>query len=310
LKGTVEHDGAWTEEYEEEHSETYTDSEGHSHTRTWTTTEHEHHSENWSALLNYGSISEERDISAQLFNEIVKNFGGVIEDGGTQSCSHFGGHYDGGDNNIYIGNNKTGYIYPTTTTKRFENRVKAAPTVFSFVKVPTNVPVYLWPENPDWMHSDRLLGASKINPREWDLMNTRLGAKKKVNVILVGFNSADPMLGKWQQAKWIGGRKNDLVLCYGMSGTNVAWTYSFGWTEKELCKRNLETILLTNPIDDSIIPLIEKEIIANYTIKDWSSFDYISISPPTWAYVVLIFVMIVTQAGFYFWANANEFDKN
>jgi len=299
----------WTEEYTEIHTETETDSEGNVTTRTYTDTHHDTHPEHWVAYLDFGTIQEERRIDYKLFCEIKHNFGNLVENGGKQSCNYLSGDFDGGDNNIYRTSNKTGYIYPVTTLKYFENKVKAAPTLFSFAKVPTNAPVYEWPENPNWMASDRLLGVSKITPREWDLMNTRLGAKKKVNVIMIGFNSADSMLGQWQEAKWVGGKKNDVVLCYGFNRTNIIWSYVYGWTEKTICKRNLETILLNNPINDSIIPIIEKEIIMNYEIKEWRKFDYITIEPPRWAYITLILVMLFTQTGFWWWANMNEFEK-
>jgi hypothetical protein len=260
--------------------------------------------------LNFGEIDEEKDISLQLFNEIKANFGNVIEDGGKQSSSH-GGHFDGGDNNIYRAPNKTGYLYPVTTTRHFENRIKAAPTVFSFVKVPTNVPVFNWPNNPNWMVSDRLIGEARISILEFDRMNARLGPSKFVNVIFINFGNKDRSIAEYQRAKFVGGKKNDIVICYGQDGTNgiSGWAACFGWSNSEICKRNLETTILTNPINNDILPLIEKEIRSNYVIKDWDSFSYISIEPPLWSYIVLISVMILTQAGFWLWANINEFTK-
>ena len=305
----VIHMPQWIEEYQQRHESTSTDSKGKTHTKVWYTTEHETHHEYWESHLDFGRIQETKRIDNNLYKEILTNFGGKIEINGKQSCSHLGGDFDSGDNNIYVVNNKTGYIYPVTTTKEFKNKIKAAPTVFSFAKVPTNAPVYLWPENPDYMRSDRVLGVCKINTREWDLMCSRLGPKNKVNPIIIGFNNVDSMMGKWQQAAWIGGKKNDLVLCYGVNGTNIVWSFVFGWTEKEICKRNLETILLKNPINDSIIPLIEKEIIMNYVIKDWSKLDYITIEPPKWAYIALIFSMILTQGFFWWWARTNDINK-
>ena len=301
----------WVEEYEERHEETYTTGSGKNettHTRVWYTTEHDTHSEHWTAFLSFGKISEEKDISVETFKVIKANFGGVIENGGKQSYHH-GGKFDGGDNNIYRTSNKTGYIYPVTTTVEFENRIKAAPTVFSFVKVPTNIPVYKWPENPNWMASDRLLGVVGISPLEFDRMNSRLGYHKRVNVIFVGFNSADSMLGDYQQASWIGGRKNDLVITYGFKGTNVLWSKVFGWTEQEMCKRNIESIVLANPINNNLLPLIEKEIKSSYIIKDWTKFSYIQIEPPLWSYITLIILMFVSQVGFWFWAHCNNFTK-
>jgi len=304
----------WVEEYQQRHEETYYTGSGENrkaHTRVWYTTEHATHSEHWAAYLNYGTYNEDKGISEELFNQIKVNFGNIIENGGKQWCTH-GGHYDGGDNNIYRAPNRTGYVYPVTTVRHFENRIKAAPTLFSFVKVPTNVPVYLWPENPNWMASDRLLGVAGISPREFDLMNTRLGPIKLVNVIMINFGLKDSSIAQYQQAKFVGGKKNDLVLCYGQLNTNnvPSWSMVFGWTKDEICKRNLETILLTNPINNSIIPLIEKEIKTNYHIRDWNEFSYISIEPPKWAYWVLIITMILSQTGFYIWAHTNEFTKN
>ena len=308
----ISHFPRWVEEYQERHEETYTTGSGknaQTHTRVWYTTEHDTHPEHWIAFLSFGRINEAKDISLETFNAIKANFGGVIEDGGKQSCNHFSGSFDGGDNNIYRTSNKTGYIYPVTTTAYFENRVKAAPTVFSFIKVPTNVPVYNWPENPNWMASDRLLGVAGISPLEFDRMNSRLGYHKRVNVIIVGFNSADSMLGKWQESKWIGGKKNDLVITYGFEGKKVLWTYCFGWTEQDICKRNLENIVIENSIDNALLPLIEKEVRFSYVIKDWTKFSYIQIEPPLWSYITLISIMLVIQVCFWGWAHCNEFRK-
>ena len=145
---------------------------------------------------------------------------------------------------------------------------------------------------------------------EFDRMNSRLGPHKQVNVILIGFGSRDSSFAEWQRAKWIGGKKNDLVLCYGGSKDgHPAWAKVFGWSDSEICKRNLETILLQNKIDTKVLPLLEKEITSGYQIKDWSSFDYLSVEPPTWSYWVFAIVLIVFQLGFYLWAYCNEYES-
>jgi hypothetical protein len=307
----VSHFPAWEGMYTETHTETHTDSDGNSYTTTYTDTHYEHHPEHWEAYLGFGITSETKGIDKNLYNQIVAKFGSQTIKNGSQGCWH-NCTCIGGDNSIYSTMNKTGYVYPVTTTHHFENRIKAAPTVFSFAKVPTNVPVYNWPENPNWMQSDRLLGESLISILEFDRMNSRLGYLKRVNVIFINFGDKGSDIAQLQRAKFIGGKKNDLVLCYGQLNTNniPGWSVCFGWSESEICKRNLETILISHPINNTILSLIEKEVKLGYTIKDWSRFDYISISPPRWAYWVLIISMIITQVGFYAWANTNEFDKN
>jgi hypothetical protein len=210
---------------------------------------------------------------------------------------------------VGFGKNRRTETYVATYT--FENRIKAAPSVFSFPKVPEKANVYSYPKNNNWRSSNRLLGSSSgaISILSWDRMNSRLGPFKKVNVILIGFGDGDSGIARLQEAKWIGGKKNDLVLCYGGPNDNPTWSHVFGWTEKEVVKRNLETILLKNPIDEKIVSKIEDEINKNYQIKEWKKFDYISIEPPTWTYLMLLGILVVTQGGFLAWSYFNSREK-
>ena len=268
------------------------------------------HREYW---MLYSNIDTEYGVDKPEYLQVVKDFGDIQHPvAGVRRTMEHNSKMIAGDPNDYESRSVSGYIYPVTDLRHFENRIKAAPTLFSFVKVPSNMPVHTWPKNPNWRQSERLMGhASKlIDIKKWDDMNARLGPLKLVNVIMVGFINKDTMMGDWQQAKWIGGKKNDLVICFDMDTKDkVAWSQVFGWTEREDCKRNLETILLTNPINDDIIPLIEKEIRHSYIIKDWSKFDYITIEPPRWSYVVYILLMLMIQGGLYFWFHVNEFVK-
>lgn len=312
----VSHHPRWVERWIQHHSETYTTGSGkdqQTHTRHWTTTEYDTHPEHWMADRNFGSYTDEAEISQSEFDEIGRKFGGNLYEDGKQSYHH-GGTVNSGDRNIYSIDNVRGYVEPVTTTKSFENRIKAAPTVFSFTKVPTNITVYPWPTNPDWRHSSRLCGTASVlvNLYKWDCLNASLGPRKRVNLILVGFTKEGADYGQWQQAKWIGGKKNDLVLCFGGATKNqpAQWSYVFGWTENELVKKNLQTILLQNPINDSILPLIAEEVNKNYVIKDWHKFDYIAIAPPTWSYWVYFISMILIQGGLYWFFHTNEYGKD
>jgi hypothetical protein len=234
-------------------------------------------------------------------------FGNQIEKSGKQSTYH-GGTLSKGDNSIYTVSNKTKWIEPVTIIKHFSNRLKAAPTTFSFAKVPTNIPVYNWPKNPNWFQSERLINEANINKLQFDQMNSRLGPTRRVNVIMINFGTQDVSIAEWQKAKWIGGKKNDLVLCYGQVQTNhvAQWAIVFGWTERELCKANLQTILLTYPINDDILSRIETEIKTSYIIKDWSKFDYIQIEPRPWVYPIYLLVLLVIQGGLWIWFTRND----
>ena len=67
--------------------------------------------------------------------------------------------------------------------------------------------------------------------------------------------------------------------------------------------------MLTDMSPNLRLAAIEREIKANYRLKDWSKFDYITVEPPTWSYIVYILVLMVSQGGLYVWFHANEFSK-
>jgi hypothetical protein len=272
-----------------------------SHYETRYRTHHEH----WVENNNFGKEKVTKMITESRFKEIAQNFGGKIIT--TQPPK--AGFYSG-DRNVYTVNNETGYIYPSLITKTWENRIKAAPSTFSFAKIPEGIQVHPYPVHKHFHQSNRILGSARgfISILEWDKMCSRLGPVKKVNVILIGFAQQESQIAHYQEAKWIGGKKNDLVLCYGgyESGARASWAYVFGWTEEEIVKRNLETLLIQNPINNDLLPKIEEEIFKNYKIKEWKKFDYISIEPPLWSYIVMILIAVLCNGGFLYWAFVNK----
>ena len=317
---------AWREYYEEAiyrteyytETESYYDSDGNRHTRTvqksrrvfdhWESRRrwHKEYFQMWS------DIDTSYDIPKEEYLRLVSLFSNLVTVAGDRRTGEHNSRMIDGDKNDYESRPVSGYIYPVTRLMHFENKIKAAPTVFSFIKVPTNIPVYEWPENPRFRISDRLIGdaSKKINILAWDQMNAIIGPLKQVNVIMIGFTNQSSSIFDYQQAKFIGGKKNDIVLCYDMNGTNTDWARVFSWSEREDCKRNLETIILSNPIDDTIIPLIHKEILTNFVRKDWHKFDYITIDPPGWLYPTYIFILLLTQIGLYVYFHMNEFKRN
>jgi len=300
---SVQHIPKWIEEYIQVHF-TY-DSKGNI-TGSYTTVEHRSHGPNWIVNMDFGTDNKEVETTEVKYNDLLGKFGKEISKPG-----HRPG-YDSGDKNDYWLENINKYLEPVHQSRNFKNMFKASRSVMSFSKIPKDAKVYDYPLNTDLFVSNRLLGLSqfKIDILEWDRLNSELGPIKKVNVILIGYKGGDHNLGVYQEAKWIGGKKNDLVLCYGVDNKDkVVWSYVFGFTERAIVKRNLETILLTNKISNNIIPLIKQEIIKNYELKDWKKFDYLTLTPPLISYFILIIVMIVAQVVYGYFITHNDEDK-
>jgi hypothetical protein len=319
---TAKYEPRWVERYTETH--TSTDSNGR--TRTWTTTHYRTHGPDWTVYMSFKKDSTNKNnnlssvsISQSRYNELLSLFGKEEKKRGYRSGMVSGDAHD------YYVINITGYIYPVTDSKYFKNKVKACPSVFSYSKVATNIKVFAYPKADTFNHM-RLLGIAKkdFDLREFNLMNTRLGPEKKVNVIICGFTNADSSMGDYQESKWIGGKKNDLVICYGDSFVDASWDKGgarvshyetkwvrvFGWTESANVKRNLESQLLVAKDDKGAwLPIIEKEIRANYVIKDWSKFDYLTVEPPPWSYWTLVIIILLLYIGGYIYSFKNDFNK-
>jgi hypothetical protein len=273
------------------------------HRRTWTTTEtrYRDHPEHWTCNTSLGGLIDINVAKFEVFRAAFRNLD-TVEGSRSGICA--------GDRHDYVTTdrrNDMAKVFPITEHRVWTNRVKASTSLFSYAPVPEDVDKALpnWPSNPNPFESNRVIGDCKVDRTEWDRMNSRLGPKKLVNVIIVGLGKQPMSVAKWLESKWIGGKKNDLVLCYGTDSTGKAtWACVFGWTESELVKRNLETILLSGPS----LPAIESEIAKNYRIKDWSKFDYLRLEPPLWSFWVLVVVMVLVQGGWYYFASNNDWE--
>jgi len=172
----------WVETWEEAvyRTEFYTDSDGNTHTRqvfSHYETRYRTHSEYWEATAYFGKKTKHFDISKKLFSEMSSNW-----KSSPKAIPGVRKGYYSGDKNDYVIKASDDYIYPATINVNFENKVRACPSIFSYVQPPEGTHVYNYPSNSNWRVSNRLLGSAKksISILEWDRMNSRLGPTKKV----------------------------------------------------------------------------------------------------------------------------------
>ncbi len=275
------------------------------------------------------------EIPAAVFEEIRVAFGAedlraVPPDSGNEEDEGY---------RVLVAENRTGAVIPGWTVRLVENPLKAGPSVFTFPAVPEALPLFDCPlgvppgDRPklladlavlkiggdsvvpagaqlfDWRRSGRLLGraARDFSIEAWDRLNAKLCPEKGVNLIAAGFEG-DSSLAHWQEAKWLGGKGNDLVICYGPPGPGgfPAWTYGFGWTEDELVKRNLESLFLTRVPGDGLLPAIRDEVRARYRKKVWPDRSYLEVPAPRGAVPILILVTVFVQGGYWWWAYRNR----
>jgi hypothetical protein len=296
---TATHHSRWLEYYEYAvyRTEIYSDSKGHIHTREvfdhWEPTS-SWHDDSWDendTLVSDYSIDQPR------FEDIHRKFGKITPIPGIRYTMEHNSHMLSGDPNDYQTINENHYVYPVTTIKHWENHVKASPSVFSYKPVPETIPVFPYPKNKDHFVSDRILGPVDISHEKWDQLNSELGPTKKVNLIICSYGDQGSDIAQFQESKYIGGKKNDLIVCYGGPSNKPTWVHVFGWTESDLVKLNIETIILDHGVNNDILPLIKAEVIKNYKILEWHKFDYLKAEIPFIHYVWLLLVICGVGTG-------------
>jgi hypothetical protein len=263
------------------------------------------HEAYWEA---YSDIGTTHGISKNDFERFCKVFNSRYKVGGDRRTMEHASRMISGDPYDYLSDNTTRVVIPIHVSKSFTNRIKAAPSVFSFASVPQGTPVFDYPEVSDVWNSSRVLGEAQktVSTIKWDQMNAVLGPIYRVNVLLVGFNSPDSMLGEWQKAKWIGGKKNDLILCYGKG-----WARVYSWSQSDVCKKALESVLLAGPIDDTLPDRIAETIRREkFVRRDWHDFDYLSVEPSETHWIAFLIVLVITQISLYYYFHFNEHSKD
>lgn len=264
------------------------------------------HKEHWVAFSN---IDTQYPISKHDYALMANAFGGDHAEPGDRKTFEHNSRMMGGDPNDWVANNRTGVIFPVTKSVLFANRLKKnSGTLYDMAEVPKDlVPeLFVYPKNENPWKSERLLGkaAEKISILKWDQMNARLGPTKQVNLVLVDFADKDSSYAEYQRALWRGGKKNDLILMVGDS-----WSRVYGWTEEEMVKRSIEEILINNPLNDEIIPLIEEQVRLHYKLVPWKKFDYIPTQPTALHIIIYLIFVTATQIGIYLYFHNNEMDK-
>lgn len=253
------------------------------------------HPARWTA--NSRDLNSSVPISEEQFNQLKELLGSEVKPVlGNKSG------FSSGDRNIYVTANTTGVLVPMTDQRPFTNRLRNRSTLYTSAAEGGNKTTFEYPYPASPLTSNRLLGTASgaFSIQELDRLNAILGPRMKVNVIIVGFLPTSHLKESYQlESDWIGGKPNDLVICYGQAGRDqpAAWCRVFGWTEEPLVKMNLETLFTSQPINNAILKSVQAEIESNYKVKQWSRFDYIAVEPPAIAIVWFIVIQAIVQGA-------------
>lgn len=194
---------------------------------------------------------------------------------------------------------------PTVQEHNYENYIKASPgSLFRHTKVDDKykdtIPNY--PQNIyDYYRIKRLVSNVPLsNSQEWndglDTINSLLGQKKQVNIILVLTTHSQDWYYALETA-WIGGKKNDVIIVMGVQENRPKWVNIMCWTTSELFKVRLQDSLMKLPevTAKDTLGIISYNVQEYYKRKPMKDFEYLksSIAPSRTQYLVTIILGIL-----------------
>lgn len=293
----------WNEQ--EERTETYTDEDGNTHTRTYYVTVN--HPERWTY---YDHSGYERKCSNEEFSAMKRRLSvaSVFVD------MHRNYYTRDGDAYEYRWNGQTAQLYPVTSSREYENKVKASRSVFKFEdiseKEARRIGLY---DYPGIRLRDQcpIIGAkfSARQERAIRVLNAQYGPKKEFRLYLLFYRNKPLSIAEKQRSYWQGGNKNELVVCVGLDSRNcVMWSDAFSWCDSPVLAVKSRDWFTSHRLDlcafaSYIEPIVQKE----WKRKEFSDFKYLSVELSNNEYWAIIILMLLLNIRLSVWVVRNDF---
>jgi hypothetical protein len=203
---------------------------------------------------------------------------------------------------------------PASIEHTFINYIKGVPqSLFSFSgELASTWVLPTYPRIFDFYRIRRVLNTdAKISSDVIDRINNELnialkhlGQEKQVNVVVILTESDDPSYRYAVEQKWLGGKKNDVVIFVGLDDTNIRWVDVMTWA---LNKGNeLFHVKLRDAVRDlktldsqTFVPTVASEIKAHYDRPEMKQFEYLSaeVMPQSWVIVLAVAIATFGSIG-------------
>lgn len=295
------------EEWDEEETEIVTVDDGngksHTETRTHTVT----HPPEWKATLNDNETVI--SISQELYDELSQRWKNNVF---VDMHRHY--HTKDGDKYETEYNKDESKMEVIVTSHSYVNKVKASSSIFKFKEVDKDTSmVYDYPVLADF-YMPSIIGNAKYKDtanRLLDIANAKYGMSKECRMFMLLFKNQPLQVAIDQENYWKGGNKNELVICLGLNNTDeIDWCYVFSWSEKDRMKVNLRNFA----IEMKPFNLVEytkfaiEEMKAQFTRKNWSDFDYLTVDVSGFAVAMTFLITILVNLGLSIWIIFNQFE--
>jgi hypothetical protein len=213
----------------------------------------------------------------------------------------------------------------STFEHSYKNKVQASRSTFNYSKVTKKeaekAGLYDYPDvSGETLRQNSILGLDRVTlPKEkegqqlMEYFNGYHGPKDKARVFVLLFNGNPMSIAKKQEAYWIGGNKNELVICIGLQKNTdkISWVYPFSWTDnKRILVDTREDIANMKNLDlVEMSHVLDNVISGNFRYKEFEDFDYLTVDTPRWALWTSFCIAVFLSLGISWWSTTNEYEE-
>lgn len=164
------------------------------------------------------------------------------------------------------------------------------------------------PEYPGWydyQYSDRVIGDVPYLS-QWNrqlAMNLRtLGAQRQVNYLIVFTKNSSPRFADALKSKWLGGKKNDVVVVVGLYDyPRVRWVRVFSWSKNDIVNVAIRNAIRERGVVHSVETnnLVASIIRRDYVRRPMADFEYLKddVEPSVWVMMLALIFGLAASAG-------------
>lgn len=201
---------------------------------------------------------------------------------------------------------------PAACLHSYDNYVKAAPGTLFKRDTREDEKKFPLPERKplvyDYYRADGLVlvnGAGVDNPRAWNdaiaAANARVGPLKQANIVVVLAKNQPREYFEALNAKWLGGKKNDVVLVLGVDANNkIQWADVMAWTYNEMVRVAMRDEALAHGVATiDVVDIAERNVVKYFQRKKMDDFKYLkaSFAPTGLQYFVSILIGTLLSVG-------------
>ena len=262
----------------------------------------DYHPENWALLDSNGQT---HSISEAAYTALKKRLGTSPQ----FVDMHRRYHTNDGDQYKVLWSGQDTNVVPIFTKHNYENRVAASRSVFNYKKVSSDealkLGLFAYPENVDLFNFPSVLGScgqdtARINTK-LSFYNAKLGRIKQLRMWVICLPSADPSIGREQEAYWTGGNKNEVVVIRG-----TGWTHVFSWTDDKTPVINIRDFSASHELS-ATVDFMAEELNKSFVRKQFEDFSYLTIDTPLWCIVIAWILTLLTSGATTWWVIHNDF---